>query len=47
MIKKAYIDEMCKRHFKTMLGPQDDNDEPHPAVAHMDAGRTIETIDVL
>ena len=32
-----------------MLGPQDDSEEPsiHPAVAHMDAVRIIETIDVL
>ena len=30
-----------------MLRPQDDNEEPHPAVAHMDAVRIIEAINVL
>ena len=49
MIKKEYIEKMFQRHFKTTLGPQDDSEEPsiHPAVAHMDAVRIIETIDVL
>ena len=49
MIKKEYIEEMFQRHFKTTLGPQDDSEEPsiHPAVAHMDAVRIMETIDVL
>ena len=49
MIKKEYIEEMFQRHFKRMLGPQDDSEEPsiHPTVAHMDAVRIIETIDVL
>ena len=46
-IKKDYIEEMFQRHFKAMLRPQDDNEEPHPAVAHMDAVRIIETINVL
>ena len=48
-IKKEYIEEMFQRHFKTMLGPQDDSEEPsiHPAIADMDAVRIIETIDVL
>ena len=35
MIKKAYIREMFVKHFKSTLGPQDDDEEPHPAVAHM------------
>ena len=37
MIKEEDIEEMFQRHFKTMLGPQDDNEEPciHPAIAHM------------
>ena len=49
MIKKEYIKEIFQRHFKTMLGPQDNSEEPsiHPTVAHMDAVRIIETIDVL
>ena len=40
---------MFQRHFKTMLGPQDDSEEPsiHPTVANMDAIRIMETIDVL
>ena len=49
MIKKEYIEEMFRRHFKTTFGPQDDSEEPsiHPTVAHMDAVRIMETIDVL
>ena len=38
---------MFQRHFKTTLGPQDDNEEPHPTIAHMDAVRIIETVNVL
>ena len=49
MIKKEYVEEMFQRYFKTMLGPQDDSEEPsiHPTVAHMDTVRIMETIDVL
>ena len=50
MIKKEYIEDMFQRHFKTMLGPpQDDSEEPsiHPAVAYMDAVRIMETIEAL
>ena len=47
MIKKEYNEEMFQRHFKTMPGPQDDHEEPHPTVAHMDGVRIIEAIDVL
>ena len=47
MIKKKYINEMFQRHFRRTLEPQDDNEEPHPAIAHMDAVRIVETIDVL
>ena len=49
LIKKEYIEEMFQRHFKTMLGPHDDSEEPsiYPTVAHMDAVRSMETIDVL
>ena len=49
MIKKEYVEEMFQRYFKTILGPQDDSEEPsiHPTVAHMDTVRIMETIDVL
>ena len=49
MIKEEDIEEMFQRHFKTMLGPQEDSEEPsiHPTIAHMDAVRIIETIDLL
>ena len=48
-IKKKYIEEMFQRHFKTMLGPQDDSEEPsiHPTVAHMDAVRTINVLQAM
>ena len=38
---------MFKRHFKSTLGPQDDNEEPHPAIAHMCTVKIIETMNVL
>ena len=49
MIKKENIEEMFQRHFKTTLGAQDDSDEQsiHPVVAHMDAVRIMETVDML
>ena len=34
-IKKKYIKEMFVKHFKSTLGPQDDDKEPHPCIAHM------------
>ena len=46
-IKYEYIKEMFQRHFKRTLGPQDDSEETNPTIAHMDAVRIIETIDVL
>ena len=49
MIKKEYIEDMFQRHFKTMLGPQDDSEEQiiHPTLPLMDAVRIMEPIDVL
>ena len=34
MIKKAYTKEMFVKHFKSTLGPQDDDEEPHPSIAN-------------
>ena len=47
MIKREYINEMFKRHFKSTLGPQDNDDEPHPAKAHLYAVNITETMNVL
>ena len=47
MIKKVYIKEMFVKHFKSTLGPQDDNEEPHPAVVHMYTIHITETMNVL
>ena len=47
MIKKACIKEMFVKHFKRTLGPQDNNNEPHPAIAHMYAVDITETMNVL
>ena len=47
MIKKAYIKEMFVKHFKSTLGPQDDDEEPHPCVAHKYALQITETMNVL
>ena len=47
MIKKAFIKEMFVKHFKSTLGPQDGNEEPHPAIAHMYAIHITETMNVL
>ena len=30
MYKRMFV-----KHFKSTLGPQDDDEEPHPCVAHM------------
>ena len=35
------------KHFKSTLGLQDDDDEPHPAIAHMYAVHITETMNVL
>ena len=37
---------MFQRHFSGTLGPQDDNEEPHPTIAYGDRVRTIETMNV-
>ena len=47
MIKKAYIEEMFVKHFKSTLGPQDDDEEPYPAIAHRYAIHITETMNVL
>ena len=47
MIKKECINKMFQRHFKRTLGPQEDNEEPPPTIAHMDTVRIIETMNVL
>ena len=47
MIKQKYIKEMFVKHFKSTLGPQDDNEEPHPCIAHMYAIHIIETMSAL
>ena len=47
MIKKNYINEMFVKHFKSALGPQDDDEEPHPCVAHMYAIHITETMNAL
>ena len=47
MIKKKYIKEMFVKHFKSTLGPQDDDKEPHPCIAHMYALHITETRNVL
>ena len=47
MIKKACIKEMFAKHFKSTLGPQDNNEETHPAIAHMYAIHITETMNVL
>ena len=38
---------MFKRHFKSTLGPQDNDDEPHPTIAHLYAVKITETMNVL
>ena len=47
MIKKEYFNEMFQRQFKSTLGSQDDNEEPHPAIACMYTVKIIETMNVL
>ena len=47
MIKRECINEMLKRHFKSNLGPQDNNDKLHPAIAHLYAVQITETMNVL
>ena len=47
MIKRECINKMFKRHFKSNLGPQDNDDEPHPAIAHLYAVHITETMNVL
>ena len=47
MIKKACIKAMFKKHYKSTLGPQDNDNEPHPAIAHMYAVHITETMNVL
>ena len=47
MIKKAYIKEMFVKHFKSNLGQQDDNEEPHPCIAHMYELHITETMNAL
>ena len=47
MIKKAYIKEMFVKHFNSTLGPQDDDEETHPCIAHMYALHITETMNVL
>ena len=46
-VKKEYINEMFQRYFKSTLGPQDDNEEPHPTITHMYTVKIIETMNVL
>ena len=43
MIKKECIKEMFVKHFKSTLGPQDTDNETHPAIAHMYAVHITET----
>ena len=43
MIKKECIKEMFVKHFKSTLGPQDTDNEPHPAIAHMYSVHITET----
>ena len=38
---------MFVKHFKSTLGPQDDNEEPHPCIAHMYAIHITETMNAL
>ena len=47
MIKKACIKEMFVKHFKSTLGPHDDDEEPCPAIGHMYAIHITETMNVL
>ena len=47
MIKRKYIKEMFVKHFKSTVGPQNDDEEPHPAIAHMYAIHITETMNVL
>ena len=47
MIRRECIKEMFEKHFKSTLGPQDYNNEPHPAIAHMYAIHITETMNVL
>ena len=47
MIKKECIKEMFEKYFKSTLGPQDNDNESHPAVAHMYAVHITETMNVL
>ena len=47
MIKKECINEIFKRHFKSNLGPQDNNDEPLPTIVHLYAVHIIETMSML
>ena len=47
MIKKGCIKEMFAKHFKSTLGPQDNDNGHHPATAHMYAVHITETMNVL
>ena len=47
MIKKACIKEIFEKHFKRTLGPQDNDNKHHQAIAHMYAVHIIETMTVL
>ena len=47
IIKKKFIREMFVKHFKSTLGPQDDEKEPHPCIAHMYAIHITGTMNVL
>ena len=38
---------MFAKHFKSTLGPRENNEEPHPVIAHMYAIHITETINVL
>ena len=38
---------MFVKHFKSTLAPQDDDEEPHLAIAHMYAIHITETMNVL
>ena len=47
MIKKECIKELFEKHFKSTLGPQDNDNKPHPAIVHMYAVHITETMNVL
>ena len=47
MIRKECTKEMFEKRFKSTFGPQDNNNKPHPAMAHIYAVYITEATNVL